>query len=317
MGIRDQQAYKELAKQLDESRKLEANLLIVTLPCTGISRALKEYVQDINDIQVSLWMDNSGNITSYNLINLDWNDDNAISEIDQILKKATPSQHFAVVINYPGRMEESKVKNSYLLTHIYKRYYFGCYNIQDTRDLMVGLKPNITEDEVNKIYKRSGGIVQIVKALALEANDQEILNIVTPIISAIKNTDLQTLEALGVAKKGVIGSELLREKLDNLDSKQMYDIKVNFDLSFEEGGKKSANKVTAVEKKIIEKIVLNNGEINKEEISDIKWGDGKYDKYSDQAIKKQILRLGEKLTRYRFVAVTGVGYKLVPIENAS
>jgi DNA-binding response OmpR family regulator len=88
-------------------------------------------------------------------------------------------------------------------------------------------------------------------------------------------------------------------------------LKLNFDLSFEEDGVESQTKLTLAEKRILEELVKNEGQITREKIADFKWGEGSYDEFSDQAINKAVKRLNVKLTKYRLKAILGVGYKAV------
>lgn len=314
MGIRDQKYYKELVEQIDESRKSKVNLLIVTLPGMGITRVLKEYQKEKNDREIALIMDPSDKLLTYNLINFDWNHQDTPNQITTIVKKADLEQRFVITVNYPGNMERLNKEDIYFLTHIYRRHYFGSWSFEDTKQMIKELKPQVDAKEIKEIYEKSGGIAQLIKVIISGAGEEEIGLIISPLIEAIRETNKETLTKLGIIKDGKLISNLLEKSMSQVNNNSPQ-IRANFDLSFEEDGRKNRERLTAAEKKIIEKTMTNNGQISKEEISDIKWGEGKYEKYSDQAIKKQVLRLGNKLTRYKFVAITGVGYKLVSSEN--
>jgi len=45
-------------------------------------------------------------------------------------------------------------------------------------------------------------------------------------------------------------------------------------------------------------------------VSDIKWGIGKYDEFSDQAINKQMRRLSQKFSKFTIVTIPKVGFEI-------
>ncbi len=287
MEVKSQQAYKNLAIALDQSRQLNSNLLIITLPGTGMGRFVKEYLSATNP-------------KSYNILNFDWSEPGILEKVDTILKNANLNEKFAITLNYPHLLNTPELKNSYFINHIYRRYYFGVRNKSDSSLLALEINPKLSKSDVANIYKLSDGFAQIIKYLAVNGtNEDTSLQIVKkPIEDAVSKCDPETLILLGVSS------------LQNIKTTSKFDFVLNFDLSFLECGQLNPQKLTSFEKNILEKMISSEGMISKSEVSDIKWGIGKYDEFSDQAINKAIRRLNDKLIKYKIETIPKVGFIL-------
>lgn len=307
MELQKQQAYSQLKKELDECRGLGTNLLIVTLPGTGMGRLVKEYCQDVGSEKVMLITDEEQTLGTYNLINFDWADESTLHKVEKIFKKAAPDQKIAVTINYPTLLNDEKFKTSFFINHTYRKYYFGLRSEEDTVLMCNEINNKLSKVDIKKIYKVSGGLAQLVKYLAVNGADciDGVEVILEPVVKAVVGVSSEVLIKLGVKKDDVWVGDLLRAHYKTSGAIQ---IKINFDLSFEEEGKLNDQKLTKSEKQLLEKFIVNNGKLTKEEVSDIKWGEGKYDEFSDQAINKQLRRLSEKLSVYTIQTISKVGF---------
>ena len=287
MEVKSQQAFKNLAAEIDQSRQLKSNLLIITLPGTGMGRFIAEYLS-------------SSNIKSYNILNYDWSAPGILEKVDQTFKQASPDEKFAVTLNFPHLLNTPDLKNSYFLNHTYRRYYFGVRDAKDSALLAKEINPKLTPVEIKRIFEISQGFAQIIKYLAVNGikSDDGLEIIKKPITSAINQCDPDTLAKLGL-------TDLSNFKVDN-----QYNLTINFDLSFTENNQLNSLKLTSFEKNILEKMISQNGSISKSEVSDIKWGIGKYDEFSDQAINKSMRRLSDKLIKYTIETIPKVGFIL-------
>lgn len=308
MELRKQKVFVELKKELDECRNLGANLLIVTLPGTGMGRMVKEYFESTDQSETSLIVDESSELKSYNLINFDWADESTFEKVEKIFRKAKTDQKIAVTINYPTMLNDDRLLKSFFINHTYRKYYFGLRDVDDCVLMCREINQKLVKNDLNKIYSLSGGLAQLVKYLAVNGVDSRdgVDIILTPVIKAVMGVPEDLLEKLRVKSGGNWVGELLSEHYKK-DAGDIL-IKIGFDLSFEEDGQLNKQKLTVLEKEILKKLLVNKGRLTKEEVSDIKWGDGKYDEFSDQAINKQMRRLSEKLSVYEIKTIPKVGF---------
>ncbi len=91
---------------------------------------------------------------------------------------------------------------------------------------------------------------------------------------------------------------------------ERFDIKIDKFLDLYEIGEKTST-LGKFEAMLLEYLIDNGGVITKDKISEIKWGDGGFAGFSDDAIKKTMLRLGDKMKKYKLSAIHGYGYKLI------
>ncbi len=287
MEVKSQQAFKLLATEIDQSRQLKSNLLIITLPGTGMGRFITEYLS-------------SNKFKSYNILNYDWSEPGILEKVELAFKQANPEEKFAVTLNFPHLLNTPDFKNSYFLNHTYRRYYFGVRDAKDSAILAKEINPKLTNEETTNIFKLSHGFAQIIKYLAVNGikADDGLEVIKKPIVTAINQCDPDILAKLGLTD------------LTNFKVANRYNLIVNFDLSFTENNQLNPQKLTSFEKNILEKMISQNGSISKSEVSDIKWGIGKYDEFSDQAVNKTMRRLSDKLTKYTIETIPKVGFIL-------
>jgi DNA-binding winged helix-turn-helix (wHTH) protein len=323
MNVRQQEAYKALKAALEGARRLKTNILIVTVPGTGMGRFLKEYSQETEG--VNLVLKAGEKLGEFNILNFDWAKEGTFLELEQYYRQLESEQKMAVSLNWPGRREKEEVKKSSWFNHIYREFYFGVRNEADTKAMALEIEATLSKSELDRIYRLSGGLAQAVKYLVVNkqfltkegielTKGEGLRKIFEPLLGAIQGINEEELEKLGLTQDGEWQGELLRlMKVEELNREgQAMDIKIEFNLEMVENGEKTGQKVSEAEKRIVEKMVSSQGKISREEISDIKWGEGKYESFSDQAINKAMQRLGDKLHKYRIVTVPRVGYMIEP-----
>lgn len=292
MEVREQKNYLSLKTAIDEADKNKANLLIVTLPGTGMGRFLKEYEAE------------RGLRSKMKIWNYDWEkEEDAIADLDQRMKELAVDEKVVLTINYPGLLEDKRLATKSWWNHFYQRYYFGVRDEEDGVRAIKEMKPGITETEAKRIYKMSGGLGQVMKYLAVNGEEarEGLEVIITPIIKAILTTSEEIRQRLGWKTEGTVLEEYLKGK--------EWSIKVDFELNVIEEGQKGG-KLTPVEAEVLTKMINSEGKITKEEIAEIKWGKEEYEEFSDQAINKTMRRIDGKLKKYQIETIPKVGFVL-------
>lgn len=164
----------------------------------------------------------------------------------------------------------------------------------------LGIK--MADKDKQEIFEKSQGIAKLVKFLAVNRQrykEEDKEPVLAPIEEAARGCPNDLLIRFGLNREGV---------LSGTDSG--LGISINFDLSFEEEGVKSDEKLSRIERDILIFMTANGGEIAREKVADFKWGEGKYDEFSDQAINKTMRRLSGKLSLHQIETIPKVGYKL-------
>lgn len=325
----DGKPYLEIETELNRSRKVKANLILVSLPGMGLNHYLKRYIEAYEKQGVVKLEESTQALGLYNIFiwSRSWGED-ALGVIDGFLRRASVSQKFGLGITRPWLLETEEYKKSYLSHHVYKTIYVKVFDDKDIFEILKTRKVTCPKGDVKKILDLTGGIPQLVKHLvvgltddtSLEVNslltDLNLKTILETISNSIKKCSPKVLMEMGIMDElGGIRSELLRIVYESQVEEGGWTLEVGFDLSLVENGIKGETKVTAQEKSIVEKMVSGGGKISKEEVSDIKWGTGKYDEYSDQAINKTMRRLSQKLTTCQITTIPKVGYILEKLQK--
>lgn len=295
--IEDQEIYQRVEGLIEKSRKLNSNLVIKSFAGAGASYILKSYVK--NHPQVAYISEENMSLGEYSII------DAPVGVALTYLKKADLKQKMTVVFSsgddyYSQEGEEIRL-------HAYLSGAIGARDKADMEILVKEINGELKRDKVEEIFRLSGGIGKIAKFLAVSGGSgpgqEEMLEATKKSLVGYQVGDL---EELGIIRDGLIVSELLRGVWDRVREK--IKIEINFDLSWEEDGAKADENLTEAEAKILREMVANEGTISKEKVSDIKWGEGKYDEYSDQAINKTMRRLDQKMKVYRIKTIPKVGF---------
>ena len=144
----------------------------------------------------------------------------------------------------------------------------------------------------NELYKKTGGIVSLVKAV-LKQNDLLINSQIYEMKNKIKNASVKSLEKQGLVNSdGQIISSLLRTDLDQLSS------------------------LTVLESLLFNVLKENiNTVISKDKICESVYPEVKNKNgISDSSIDQLVHRLKKKIKEFKIENQHGIGYKLVKIE---
>lgn len=295
--IEDQDIYQRVEDLIEKSKKLNSNLIIKSFAGAGASYILKSYAK--NHPQVAYISEENMILGEYSII------DAPVEVALTYLKKADLKQKMTIVFGSGNDYYSENGKEIRL--HSYLSGVMGARDKADTEILVKEINEELKKDRVEEIYRLSGGIGKIAKFLAVTEDSgpglDEILEATKKSLIGYQASDL---EELGIIKDGLIVSELLRGVWDKIREKIKIDI--NFDLSWLENGVKTNENLTEAEAKVLRWMLVNEGAISKEKVSDIKWGEGKYDEYSDQAINKTMRRLDQKMKIYRIKTIPKVGF---------
>ncbi len=310
---------------LENSYKKNSNLLIVTVPGIGTSHFIKKFIEGDTSGKFQHIKDDSSELKEFNILDLNFEKNHEAFQLaTQYFKKAKLSQKFALVVNTPSILKTDSYLQSNLANHIYNTYYFKTLgkNIIKVISKLTGM--NLSLDQEAKIYSYSGGLSHLTKSLIINSDllnksvaelidEPVIINPLLPTIRVISQCNTEVLNKLEITQNSIFISEILKTYFSLHPINLPPQIVVNKDLSFTEDGIPSEHKLIKIEKQIIEMASKDDGVILKEKIADLKWGDGSYDDFSDQAIGKTMQRLGRKLKKHQLIILPKVGYKIVKI----
>lgn len=321
MGFSDQKLYQEFKSILDKNIDQKGNGLIITLPGFGASYFIKYYLQENPDRAV--YIDGSGqNLGDYSILDFsESQSDIWLKFVEEYFKKAGLQQKLTVVVSDPAILESESYKKSWLPAHLYSEFYLRARDEADTETFTHELNPKLNKEQVRQIFEWSGGIARIIKYLALNPEElkkgigemvakSRLQDLVLPIITEAKKCSKKMRETLGILEGEKVRSGILNSLWQSTATNMGLKIEVRSDLSVWEDGEQLPEKVTKREADILAATLSGEGIITKDKISEIKWGNGEYEKFSDQAVGKTIQRLNIKLKKYKFEAIIGVGYKL-------
>ncbi len=293
--------FLDLREKIELAKQKGSNMVVFTFAGSGCTHYLKE----ISTGDQSLTYINKPNaiLGAYNLIDLPFEE--ALSYV----KSVDVRQKYLIVISSGHDYHSNLFKD--IRDHLYISFPLRSGSVDDISDMISRSGRQPDPEFTNLIMRLSGGIPKLAKYLIvhdglIDEKDNSFQVLMDNIVTSQSGYDPSELKLLSLVNEdGEYLSGLLGKYIKNV-----LDIKVNFDLSFEEKGAKSKEKLTPLESKIIHKMLENDGKISKEDISDIKWGSGKYDEFSDQAINKQMRRLSQKLHKFTITTIPKVGFEL-------
>jgi hypothetical protein len=312
--------YQDLESKIISCADSGTNIIILTTPDTGGTH-LTKLIAFNNSKSVKYIDSENQELSAYNLLNLNfYREPKAISVADSYFKKANNSQKIALVINNPTFIESEQFHKSFVAGHIYDTYYLGVRTKEDTNLMISELDPNLCSESMEKIYELSGGIARLIKFFSLNiekvdwtldelVQDKPLLIALKASVEIVQNLNNEDLIKMGYIDERGLKSEVLKYYLKIHPSKPKINILINQDLTFSEDNFNSDDRFTKIENGVLQKL-LSLGVVKREEISDLKWGEGSYDKYSDQAINKTIERINKKLKKYRIISIPKLGYKI-------
>lgn len=302
--------YIQLRDTVLEAKKTKSHVLLYTFNGSGCSYVLEQISQNENGF-VYLKDGNTEQDGDYFLA-----DFSSLEKCLDFYKKLGKDQKALFVIQ--NGLDYNSKLISELKAHCYHKLAFGTRNFQDAVVLMEELGIEASDPIVDSIFKESGGIARLIKHFSvnfLSGKDltSNLDDKLEDIVSSIYGYNSNDLVELGLTD---IDGQYKSLQFSSVLSSQI-NIKVNFDLSFAEDGDQATDTLNPIEAKILAKLVGSNGVVSKEDVSEIKWGEGKYDEFSDQAINKTMRRLSQKLKKYTIVTIPKVGFKIEQHERQS
>lgn len=314
--------YKDFENEINKAIQSKYSILIVSLPGAGATFFIKKFLEKYGNKKISYISEAGNQLSEFNFLDLDFNKiTNTIKIVDSYIKSANVRQKFAVVVNTPNFLDTEKFKKSTLSSHFYKIYWIKNMDLDRAKILMEDCSAKITDKTLKEILNLTGGIARITRHFILNPDklklsfpdllsDKSFDHIFKPTVELIAKCEDKDLEKLQIKKNGKFVSSLLENYFSNNPIPPKYNLIIHTDGTIYEDGVKSESSFLNTEKKIIQKALQENNLITKEDISKIKWGEGSYDEYSDQAIKKTMQRINKKLTLFIFTAIPTIGYKL-------
>lgn len=325
MGIYTRRIYKEFAHKIDESKKENASMILLTVPGMGASHFVRKYMEEAGGKMTRI-VGEGESLEGLNFLDLDF-DKRGIKEslelIDGYMKQTDLRQKFVVVMNMPYVLSKKEYRDSYLASHVYSSWLMRVNDKGETEDFVEELGIELSVKEQTRVFELSGGIGRLIKYLAVNKEklswqidklvaDSELMRVFDKSLEVIGKTSDEVLVKMGIkdSDDGFV-SDLVKDMLNKRMVEKGVDIKIERDLSFFEFGAKQDERLTNMEAVLLKALVVSKDLLlTRDEIADLKWGDESYEGYSDQAIGKAMGRLEKKLKKHKLVAIPKVGYKL-------
>lgn len=318
--------YKEYEAEIWKKWKAKANLVIVTVAGMSENFFAKKFWEKWRKEGVG-YVDGPGQKTEeFTVLNLNWaGNENALELANEYLQKAK-GERFAVVVNRPMMTKTKEFKTSYVGQHVYGIYYLRALPEDMMEIFSQELDLKATDAELTKIYQLTGGVGKWVKWLLvhrekLNTKAEELMAdegfelILEPTAGLAGECGDEQLEKLGLWERGQWKGKILATYFAKHQRRKKLEVEITADLGVVEKGKINGSRLTKLEADILRRMVESEGVITKENISDLKWGEVGYDKFSDQAINKGMRRLDKKLEVYAVKTIPGYGFKLVERER--
>lgn len=315
--------FKQVKTEIETGYRTGANILITTFPGYSVNRYLKKIAESA-EFDGLVYINTSGKeLGKYNLLDFDFVDNfkESLAIVEHYVKQAKLDQKFTVFINAPWSLNNETFEKSYLGTHHYRTFKYKKPEIETAKLFAINLGVELNDTELKKFYALAGGVGRLGKFLLLHREllemepkeilkNEEVVRMVKYLCSVYTRVSDEELEDYGVIENGKFSSGLVDEYFKNNISPNRSQIKINRDLSVYEFGDKTTV-ITGGEADLLRFMVNNDGVIKKDEVAEVKWGDKSYVEFSDEAIKKTMQRLSEKLEKHRIEAIHGYGYKLI------
>lgn len=316
--LNGEKIFKSLKAKIVGSLDKKENIVIFTIPGLGISHEVRK-ISEGNE-NVNYVVDIGAELTGFNILDLNFDKDtNAINKVDTYFKNASVDQKFAVIINTPYILDSKTWQTAFFSSRVYSTYYHRAYNSSEAEIFAKGIDANIGKETFDEYFKLSGGIGRILKYVVLNGSsgididklieDKDFLSILNPIVSVVSKCSESQLSKFNIKSEGKFNSSILEKYYSKNPQELRIAIEIGEDLSVIEDGFESGNRLTPDERDILNELILDNV-VTREKIADIKWGEGGYDDFSDQAINKTMQRLAKKLIKYQITPIPKVGYKI-------
>lgn len=321
MNITETGSYIDYQNHLQDVIRLKSSSMIISLPGMGISYFSDKFIEAHNDLNIKRIKTENEDLADFNILDLDFDKNkNALGVADKLFKKATGEQKFAVVINTPYLIHTDQFRDSYMSSRMYKKFFFKVFDKTATAVFLRDIDPNASDEVIDKIQTYTGGIARLSKYFVVNPEkidlttkeiivDEDFKLLFHPTVAEIQRTHEKDLEAMGIKQNGQFTSKLIESHFSVHAEDIGSTIKLFKDLSFSENENMNPDKLIRVERDILRQL-LKEGVITREKIADLKWGQGSYDKFSDQAINKTVQRLNRKMKEHQIASIPKVGYKL-------
>jgi len=294
--------FSQVKNQIISAMTHHSHILVYTFNGSGCSYILESIAA--NNHELSYINKPTSKLTDqYHLVDLD------LASTLELYSNLGSRQKCLFVIQNGTDFNSSRVE--ILKAHSYVQLPIGCRPHNDISILAREVDPKLTNNDCQRIFSESHGIARLAKHMAINLSENQniLTNIdltVRDIISSIQGYTDGQLQKLGLIE--FFNSQI--SKTPSLSFHPNIDIKINFNLTFTEAGKLSPNQLSPIEAKIIQRFLISNLQLSKEDISEVKYGVNQYDQFSDQAINKTMRRLDSKLTIYQIRTIPKTGYVL-------
>jgi hypothetical protein len=315
MDITRSWGYQRFEDFVNGLRKNNRNGAVVELQGFGGTTFSKVYCE-VNP-QVKYINETAAVLSTFNIVDLDYSDGVLNLDVAQKYYSAlNTNQKILYIISNPGILTSKKNLVPDFLTHLYDKLYLQAENEEGVKEIIDRVGTKVDKKQLNKIYDWTGGIPKLVKYLALNINlleknleetaENSDIKIITDLLrQEIVKCDAEQLGKMNLIKQGKWVSKLLKYVFDNNPR-----LEINPDMTFWENGKYNSNRLTLLEKEILEKCLNNGNLVEREYIANIKWGDMGDEGFSDEAITKNISRLNKKMKIFRLKSLRELGYRL-------
>lgn len=312
------ETYQNLKLEIGAPEQIKSNILVWSIPGMGAGHLAKQYVEEHPQVKYINGPDQElgeGLTVMYLAYDID---KEALGWADNYIRGTNLNQKFIIFLNAPYLLETEKYKKSYLAGHIYKTVWLKTLESKEIKEVAQEYNQNLNPNDLDLIVELSGGLPQLAKYLAINSDDLSsktedsgLIKVMEPTLSVISQCNPKVLEKMGLTIEGQLRGRLLQAWMKKLGGiKEKIDITISFDLGVIEDDEKTGMMITLQEKQILEEMMVGGNQITKEKVSDIKWGEGKYDQFSDQAINKTMRRLDAKLKWYQIETIPKVGYRI-------
>lgn len=266
------------------------------------------------------------------------NFEEAASATDALVKKYRGKLLFVYIIENPLMVNKLKTQVwSYSSTQdvfIYHRLGENWSSKQLTEICEDQYHEKLSSDKIAEISQLSGNHFGTFKRLYRDAvlGSQQAELYIDSFLTDFSPEEINTLKKLATGKKLTAQEEEIRKaylKVNFISEEGIINIPYVAEriLSFRIKDKIQVNEgktqitgadldlLSRSERKIVEHLMLTSGEINKDEIAEIIWGDQVNEKYSEWAIDQRMSRLKRKLRDLGFnvdiKTLYGKGYQLI------
>ncbi len=316
-----QESFLEFERAMLATMGKPVSILILSVPGLGYSHFSEKFVEKYRDKGVKHIRVADETLANFNILDLDFDiRDDALKISDEYFRIATKTQKFAVIINDPSFINSEEYLASKTSSRLYNTFLFKVRNYEDTENFAKEVNSDLTKDQLKVIYEMSGGIGRIIKYLSINPDklelsldelilDKRLYSILESTVFTIARCDDDILEAIGILQNGKYVSSYLTTYYKKNPVAKKFSIVTRPDLSFKENGEEANTRLTQTEKDILD-LLIQGTVVTREKVADVKWGEGSYDEYSDQAINKTMQRLGNKLKEHQLIPIPKVGYKL-------